>query len=989
MIESVSSFWLWQFLGRLHPLIVHFPIGLLVAAFVLECLTLGGRRPNLREGIIWILRIGAASAVLAATFGWLLATNDRVAGELVEYHQWLGVTTAVLAVGAVYLLERARKDHAWGDRAWNDGAHNDRARSGEGAVFVAYRSVLTLSVVCLIVAGHLGSTITHGSDYLTSTLPWNQVEQPSDEEMVALLAEFASLQEVSTLRESDLNRLNIHVRQIFAHNCYKCHSSDREESELRLDSEEAVMRGGEGGRIVIPGHADESEIVRRINLPEGHEDAMPDEGDRLSREQIAVIELWINEGAHWADEDFQVFPEAPLELTMPAVPDGPGDNPVDRYVHDYFAEHGIAWPEPADDATFIRRASLDLLGLLPEPEDVEVFLEDGAPDKRDRLVAALLARNQDYAQHWLTFWNDLLRNDYSGTGFITGGREQITEWLYRSLLTNESYESMVRTLINPTDETEGFIKGIEWRGAANASQTTEMQAAQNVSQVLLGLNLKCASCHDSFVSNWTLNEAYGFAQIFADSTLEIYRCDVPTGRTAEASFLFPELGQVDGRLPVEGRLEQLADIMVKPENGRLYRTIVNRLWAQMMGRGIVAPVDEMDNPPWSQELLDWLAADLIRNGYDLKHTLRHIATSRTYGLPSVGLESSDELIAKEFTFEGPLRRRLTAEQFADALSQSVTPVYASVAFDPSDRTVPADWIWYPSRENDRNSLPRPGIYHFRHAFSLPAAQIAAAEMIATADHSYRLYLNGRLVGKGSDWRDVGRYDVGQRLESGPNMIAVAAENEGALPNPAGLLLSLKIRFEDGTEQVVTTFGGRRDAEEDRGEWLVTDAALGEGWQTPDFDDQDWQPARRFGSHADNKYWGRLLAFTHERSEHEVGFVRASLVERDEFLSALGRPNREIVTTTRDDEATLLQALALTNGEFMSKILTRGADGWFEEYGREPGAIVRNLYREAFGRLPTEAEEAAALDALGSQPDRDAVEDLIWAVVLTPEFQLIY
>ncbi|MEX0600709.1 MAG: DUF1549 domain-containing protein, partial [Rhodothermales bacterium] len=673
MIESVSSFWLWQFLGRLHPLIVHFPIGLLIAAFALEMLTLGGRRPNLREGIAWVLRMGAASAVVAAGFGWLLAATDGVVGERVEYHQWLGVTTAVLALGAVFLLERAR-------------------RADEPSL-VAYRSVLGLSIACLTVAGHLGAGLTHGSDYLTSTLPWNRVEQPSDEEMGVLLAEFADLQQVSALRESDLNRLNIQVRRIFAHNCYKCHSSDKEESELRLDSKEAVMRGGEGGRILIPGNADESEIVRRINLPAGHEDVMPNEGDLLSREQIALIELWINEGAHWADEDVQVFPEAPLELTMPAVPDAPGDNPVDRYVHDYFAEQGIAWPEPVDDATFIRRASLDLVGLLPEPEAVEAFLEDGAPDKRDRLVDELLARDEAYAQHWLTFWNDLLRNDYTGTGYITGGREQITGWLYRSLLTNASYESMVRTLVNPTDESEGFIKGIEWRGAANASQTTEMQAAQNVSQVLLGLNLKCASCHDSFVSNWTLDEAYGFAQIFADSTLDIYRCDVPTGRTAEASFLFPELGQVDGNLPVDRRLEQLADIMVKPENGRLYRTIVNRFWAQMMGRGIVAPVDEMDNTPWSQELLDWLAADLIQNDYDLKHTLRHIAASRTYGLPSVGLESPDALNANEFTFEGPLRRRLTAEQFADALSQSVTPVYASVAFDPYDRTVPADWIW--------------------------------------------------------------------------------------------------------------------------------------------------------------------------------------------------------------------------------------------------------------------------------------------------------
>jgi hypothetical protein len=175
---------------------------------------------------------------------------------------------------------------------------------------------------------------------------------------------------------------------------------------------------------------------------------------------------------------------------------------------------------------------LDVVGLIPSPEEIRAFTADTVADKRAILVKKLLNRNVDYAQHWLTFWNDALRNDYTGTGYITGGRFDITTWLYQSLKANKPYNRFVRELISPTKESEGFIRGIRWRGTINSSQRVEMQAAQNVSQVLLGLNLKCASCHDSFISDWKLADSYAFANVFADTTLEIHRCDKPTGKMA-------------------------------------------------------------------------------------------------------------------------------------------------------------------------------------------------------------------------------------------------------------------------------------------------------------------------------------------------------------------------------------------------------------------------------------------------------------------------
>src|SRR5690606_28244449 len=161
------------------------------------------------------------------------------------------------------------------------------------------------------------------------------------------------------------------------------------------------------------------------------------------------------------------------------------------------------------------------------------------------------------------------------------------------------------------------IEGIRWRGTVNASQRVEMQAAQNVGQVILGLNLKCASCHDSFISDWKLEEAYAFANIFADSTLEVSRCEVPTGKMAKTGILWEVLGDIDSAAEKAEDLRQRADKVVQPANGRVDRTMVKRVWKQMMGRGMVEPVDEVDKARWGQDLLDWLASDFVENGYDL------------------------------------------------------------------------------------------------------------------------------------------------------------------------------------------------------------------------------------------------------------------------------------------------------------------------------------------------------------------------------------
>jgi Protein of unknown function (DUF1549)/Protein of unknown function (DUF1553)/Planctomycete cytochrome C len=472
------------------------------------------------------------------------------------------------------------------------------------------------------------------------------------------------------------------VLPILKARCAECHTNGKYKGSFSLDTREAVLKS----KKVVPGDSAKSELIKRVTSTDPDE-RMPAKGDPLTEKQIAVLKAWIDQKLPW-EEGFSfakagwVAPLQPRRPELPPARDGRA-NPVDRIIDEYLAKRKLDPPPPVDDGTFMRRLYLDVIGLLPTPEQLEAFLADTAADKRDRLIRTVLDNKLAYAEHWLTFWNDLLRNDYEGTGYIDGGRKPISTWLYRSLLENRPYDQFVRELVSPRPESEGFIKGIKWRGVVNASQVSELQFAQNIGQVFLGVNLKCASCHDSFIDNWKLADSYGMAAIIADTPLEMHRCDKPTGVKATPKFLFPELGQVDASKPKAERLRQVADLLTGPQDGRFPRTIANRIWHRLMGRGIVHPVDVMANEPWSPDLLDYLATHLADNGYDLKKTVELIVSSKAYQSRCVTL--AEEPPAGEFVYRGPIARRLTAEQFTDAVWRITDTAPPKPAFAAGDR----------------------------------------------------------------------------------------------------------------------------------------------------------------------------------------------------------------------------------------------------------------------------------------------------------------
>lgn len=864
------------------------------------------------------------------------------------------------------------------------------------------------------------------------------------------------------------------IKPLFEATCVKCHAKGKDKGGFSLETRESFLKGGDSGAAAVLGKSAESPIVEMVAALDP-DNTMPKKGTKWTPEQVGLLRAWIDQEAPWPASITFAKP-APQNLQPRSVtpPEGAEENPIDRLLAPYYHAQGFTPPPVIEDRLFARRAWLDAIGLIPTPEQLAKFLADSSPTKRADLVRSLLADHRGYADHWLTFWNDLLRNDYRGTGFIDGGRKQITEWLYDALLDNKPYDKFVAELIEPSDQTLGFTAGIIWRGTVPAAMTPPLQAAQSVSQVFLGVNLKCASCHDSFVNDWSLADAYGMAALFSETDLELVHCDKPTGKKAAVRFLYPQLGTFAAGAPRADRLRQLAGVMTAPANGRLSRTLVNRLWARLLGRGLVEPTDDMDQPAWAPEVLDWLAEDFVAHGYDIRHTLETIMTSRAYALATV--EGPRPL--EKFVFHGPLTRRLTAEQFTDAVNELTdgwAPLPSSLEFDftgqgrTGDFAVP-HWVWTDetldqasqriawryvqasaaaaaeksatarkliergdpkasaAMQDAQSALseatavgqwalgPLETYWHkvvFRKHFTLAEAPRLAYGTLA-ATQAAEVKVNGTLVKQkmADGWRNgrIRLYDFTPLLRAGENTIAIGVESHtektmneterkqfpastqhlNAVP---GLAFYLRSRAAGGDTELIT------DAS-----WRVRRAPEG-AWGDPALADADWakasllppeiapvdegpglEPIRR----QDFANQPARLAPALRAATSTAAFadhIRASMLFADPLQAALDRPNREIVTPSRNGVATTLQALELTNGATLSSSLQRGAKKLVATAG-STGECVDRLYHAALGRAPSEPEAVAARELLGPTPTEEGITDLLWALVMLPEFQLI-
>ena len=308
------------------------------------------------------------------------------------------------------------------------------------------------------------------------------------------------------------------MHPILAAKCFACHSGDKRSGGLALDNYADVLKGGRNGAAVIPGESKSSLLVERAAGQIAPQ--MPLAGPKLTPAELAAIRAWIDEGAR---SDPTAAPAkrpwiAPMALHAP-------QQSLDQILAACLSKHA---PAQVSDPLFARRVFLDVWGVTPPPEELRQFLADRSVTRRAELIATLLADDKKYAEPL----DQLLERSAAqrrGRDSTTARARVSPRGCSTRSRTNLPYDQFVAQLLNPTapGDPDGFLIGVNWRGDVSASQTPAMQAAQNSAQVFLGINLKCNSCHDSFISQWKLKDAYGLASYFsAEEKLELYRCDV-------------------------------------------------------------------------------------------------------------------------------------------------------------------------------------------------------------------------------------------------------------------------------------------------------------------------------------------------------------------------------------------------------------------------------------------------------------------------------
>jgi hypothetical protein len=344
-------------------------------------------------------------------------------------------------------------------------------------------------------------------------------------------------------------------------------------------------------------------------------------------------------------------------------------NMVDQLALAKWKKMGFVPAELATDAEFLRRVSLDLTGTLPAPEEIRAFLADGSPDKRARKIEELLAK-PEYADWWTVFWGDNLRNN--GRVLQPNGAKAFHDWIRASVADNKPYDQFVRELVTATGRS--FTSGpVNFYRVAKDPP----ERAEQVAQLFLGVRLQCAQCHNHPFEKWTRTSYHQFAAFFArvaskgvgnnenEYTLQPkgeYK-NPETAQTLAPAVLGDELVTIADD---KDRREALADWLVSGNNVLFARNLVNRMWAQLFGKGIVEPVDDFrsTNPPTNEALLDWLAKDFVAHKYDVKYLLRTLAGSRTYQL-SVRATRRNEKDRQYFS--RAYYRRLKAEALLDGV----------------------------------------------------------------------------------------------------------------------------------------------------------------------------------------------------------------------------------------------------------------------------------------------------------------------------------
>ncbi|MBI1832995.1 MAG: DUF1549 domain-containing protein, partial [Planctomycetes bacterium] len=347
-------------------------------------------------------------------------------------------------------------------------------------------------------------------------------------------------------------------------------------------------------------------------------------------------------------------------------------NFIDGHVIRKLKKLNIAPSDLCDDGDFLRRVYLDVIGTLPTAEQARRFLSDKRANKRELLVGELLER-PEFADYWALKWSDLLRVDRQALGHKKA--YAFYRWIRESIAKNKPFDQFARELLTaegPLDESgpASFYKVVAKPG----------ETASTLTQVLLGVRIACAECHHHPYDRWGQTDYFGMQAFFTPLSLRPSARGESLQAVGDPVTKHPRTGEtilphVLGSAPVanapgsERRLV-LAEWMTSPQNPWFARNLANRVWAHMLGRGLVEPIDDVrdTNPPSNPELLDGLAKHVVDTKFDVKKLLRAIALSRTYQLSSKPNASNEK---DEMNYSRALFRRIEAEVLLDMVSQSL------------------------------------------------------------------------------------------------------------------------------------------------------------------------------------------------------------------------------------------------------------------------------------------------------------------------------
>ena len=365
------------------------------------------------------------------------------------------------------------------------------------------------------------------------------------------------------------------------------------------------------------------------------------------------------------------------------LPSGNGANPIDAFIAAKLKAASVQPAALTDDASFLRRVTLDTIGLLPTPEELTAFLADSGKDKRAKAIDRLLA-DPRWADQWIPYWQDVLAENPAILKATLNNTGPFRFFLRDALRDNWPMDRFVTALVlMEGSERNGGSAGF---GVATQNDLPMANKAQIVSSAFLAMEMKCARCHDAPNHPYDQADLFGMSAMLQRSPVKVPGSSLTQGLNPNSRVVVSlKAGQmIDAHFPFaslktdplpgvlrnpEDTREQLAAIITDPRNERFPQVVANRLWKRLLGFGIVDPVDDWEDVrPSHKDLLTWLGRELITHDYDLKHVTRLILNSETY--QRVVTDAGSRFAKPDGRlFASPARRRLTAEQLVDSLFQ--------------------------------------------------------------------------------------------------------------------------------------------------------------------------------------------------------------------------------------------------------------------------------------------------------------------------------